>query len=34
MKLRELIREIHRRTLWQVLGVFLGASWIVLEVVD
>jgi len=29
-----LIREIHRRSLWQVLGIYLAASWIVLQVVD
>jgi serine/threonine-protein kinase len=28
-----LIREIHRRSLWQVLGVYLACSWIVIQVV-
>jgi len=29
-----LIREIHRRSLWQVLGIYLGGSWIALQVVE
>ena len=29
-----LIHEIHRRSLWQVLGFYLAASWIVLQVID
>ena len=33
-RLRQLIREIHRRSLWQVLGIYLVASWAVLQVVD
>ena len=28
--LKRLIREIHRRSLWQVLGIYLLASWVVL----
>ena len=32
--LKRLIREIHRRSLWQVLGIYLIASWGVLSVVD
>jgi hypothetical protein len=32
--LRQLIREIHRRSLWQVLGIYLVASWAVLEAVE
>lgn len=32
--LRELIREIHRRSLWQVLGIYLGSGWFVLQVAD
>ena len=32
--LRQLIREVHRRSLWQVLGIYLVASWAVLSVVD
>lgn len=30
---KQLLREIHTRSLWQVLGIYLGASWVVLEVV-
>ena len=33
-RLRQLIREVHRRSLWQVLGIYLVASWAVLQVVD
>ena len=32
--LRKLIREAHRRSLWQVLGVYLVASWAVVELVE
>ncbi len=32
--MKALIREIHRRSLWQVLGIYLAASWIVLQVID
>jgi tetratricopeptide (TPR) repeat protein len=32
--MKNLIHEIHRRSLWQVLGIYLGASWIVLQIVD
>ncbi len=32
--LKNLVHEIHRRSLWQVLGIFLAASWGVIEVVD
>ena len=32
--LERLIREIHRRSLWQVLGIYVVASWIVLQVID
>lgn len=30
--LRSLIREIHRRSLWQVLGIYLAGSWVAYEV--
>jgi len=33
-RLRHVIREIHRRSLWQVLGIYLAASWGVLEAID
>ncbi len=29
--LKRLVHEIHRRSLWQVLGIYLAASWIVFE---
>jgi eukaryotic-like serine/threonine-protein kinase len=32
--LYDLVREMHRRSLWQVLGIFLAASWGVLQVVE
>ncbi len=32
--LKRFIVEIHRRSLWQVLTIYLGASWAVLEVTD
>ncbi|MEE8446878.1 MAG: tetratricopeptide repeat protein [Gemmatimonadota bacterium] len=32
--LKRLIHEIHRRSLWQVLAIYLGASWLVLQAVD
>ncbi len=32
--MKSLIREIHHRSLWQVLGIYLGASWLVLQMVD
>jgi tetratricopeptide (TPR) repeat protein len=31
--LRRLISEIHRRSLWQVLGTYLGGSWVAYQVV-
>jgi tetratricopeptide (TPR) repeat protein len=32
--LKKLIHEMHRRSLWQVLLIYLGASWLVLQAVD
>jgi len=32
--LKRLIQEIHRRSLWQVILIYLGASWAVLEAAD
>jgi len=32
--LRWLVREIHSRSLWQVLAVYLAGSWVALQVVD
>ncbi len=31
---KQLIREIHRRSLWQVLAIYLVASWVVYQVVQ
>jgi tetratricopeptide (TPR) repeat protein len=31
--MRKLIREAHRRSLWQVLGLYLAGSWVSLQVV-
>ncbi len=33
-RVRKLLREIHRRSLWQVLGIYLAGSWGVLQAVD
>ncbi len=33
-RLRQLIREIHRRSLWQVLGIYVIGGWIALQIVD
>lgn len=30
--MKKLIREMHRRSLWQVLGIYLAGSWVALEV--
>lgn len=32
--LKELIQEIHRRSLWQVVGIYLVGAWIALQIVD
>jgi tetratricopeptide (TPR) repeat protein len=32
--LKGLLGEIHRRYLWQVVGIYLGASWVVLQVIE
>jgi eukaryotic-like serine/threonine-protein kinase len=33
-RLLHLVHEVHRRSLWQVLAIYLGASWLVLQVVS
>ncbi len=33
-RVKELIHEIHRRSLWQVLAIYVGVSWVVLQVVE
>ena len=32
--LKRLIHEIHRRSLWQVLGIYVAGSWVILQVID
>ncbi|MEE9230224.1 MAG: hypothetical protein V3U86_05920 [Acidobacteriota bacterium] len=33
-RLRQLIHEIHRRSLWRVLGIYVVGSWLFLQVVN
>ena len=33
-RLRQLVLEIHRRSLWQVLGIYVIGGWLVLQAVD
>lgn len=33
-RIKQLIHEIHRRSLWQVTTIYVGGSWFVLEVTD
>jgi tetratricopeptide (TPR) repeat protein len=33
-RLRQVIQEIHRRSLWQVLGIYVIGGWIALQIVD
>ena len=33
-RLKQLVHEIHRRSLWQVLGIYIVGSWLVLQAVD
>ena len=32
--MKKVLQEIHDRSLWQVLGIYLAGSWVVLQVVD
>lgn len=32
--MKKLIGEVHRRSLWQVLGIYLAGSWVALQVVE
>ncbi|MGD8495957.1 MAG: tetratricopeptide repeat protein [Gemmatimonadales bacterium] len=32
--MKTIVHEVHRRSLWQVLGIYLAGSWVVLQVVD
>jgi len=34
VRMKRLIHEVHRRSLWQVLGIYLAASWMALQVVE
>ncbi len=34
IRFERLIREAHRRSLWQVLGIYLAASWVAIQVVE
>jgi TolB-like protein len=33
-RLKRLIHEIHRRSLWQVLGIYLGGAWVTLQGIE
>ena len=33
-RLRGLIQEIHRRSLWQVLGIYLVGAWVALQGIE
>ena len=33
-RLKHLIQEIHRRSLWQVLGIYLGGAWVALQGIE
>jgi TolB-like protein/Flp pilus assembly protein TadD len=33
-RLKRIIREVHRRSVWQVLGIYVFGSWIALQVVE
>ena len=32
--LKQLIQEVHRRSLWQVLAIYVVVSWVVFQVVQ
>ena len=32
--LKQFIQEIHRRSLWQVLLIYIGAGWACFELID
>jgi tetratricopeptide (TPR) repeat protein len=32
--MKNLLQEMHSRSMWQVLGIYLGTSWVVLQVVE
>lgn len=33
-RLKQIIREVHRRSLWQIVGIYLAGSWVAFEVVS
>jgi hypothetical protein len=33
-RLKQFITEIHRRSLWQVLLIYVGGAWICYEIID
>ncbi len=33
-RLKQLIHEIHRRSLWRLLGIYVVGGWIALQIVD
>jgi hypothetical protein len=33
-RLKRFIQEIHRRSLWQVLGIYLGGAWVNLQGIE
>ena len=33
-RLKRLIQEIHRRSLWQVLGIYIGGAWVALQGIE
>jgi adenylate cyclase len=33
-RLKHLIQEIHRRSLWQVLGIYVGGAWVALQGIE
>jgi hypothetical protein len=33
-RLKRLIHEIHRRSLWQVLGIYLGGAWVAFQDIE
>jgi hypothetical protein len=33
-RLKRLIVEVHRRSLWQVLGIYVGGAWVCYEIIE
>jgi hypothetical protein len=34
LRLKRFIQEIQRRSLWQVLGIYLGGAWVALQGIE